>query len=307
MKQNMSTQLQMNNLTNLISVLVQKKKIIFFTIGIFIIIGIGTFFKMKTPPSYSAQCSTLVLFNNINNDKGVVIQNNFGLDKKENILPLRLYPQIAQSILFLVQLIDSNSITDSTLLRSEELENIIPIKNNFKISVDEANQTVFIEANMPTPIEAARLALKIQQTLCNYLINWYSKQQELAIVLLQNNINEVLEKIIQKQQELQRLNLLKTKQHSISTPDLIRLETEYQTLNTLNTTLTKQLQQKKLTQQNLSTYITTIDPVVIPNSPVNSSRSVTFYIAVFGLLGLLVSLYIVIIHPIINSWSNKNE
>ena len=160
---------------------------------------------------------------------------------------------------------------------------------------------------MPTPMEAARLALKVQQTLCNYLINWYSKQQELAIVLLQNNINEVLEKIIQKQQELQRLNLLKTKQHSISTPDLIRLETEYQTLNTLNTTLTKQLQQKKLTQQNLSTYITTIDPVVIPNSPVNSSRSVTFYIAVFGLLGLLVSLYIVIIHPIINSWSNKNE
>ena len=41
---------------------------------------------MKTPPSYSAQCSTLVLFNNINNDKGVVIQNNFGLDKKENII-----------------------------------------------------------------------------------------------------------------------------------------------------------------------------------------------------------------------------
>ena len=297
MKQNMSTQLQMNNLTNLISVLVQKKKIIFFTIGIFIIIGIGTFFKMKTPPSYSAQCSTLVLFNNINNDKGVVIQNNFGLDKKENILPLRLYPQIAQSILFLVQLIDSNSITDSTLLRSEELENIIPIKNNFKISVDEANQTVFIEANMPTPIEAARLALKIQQTLCNYLINWYSKQQELAIVLLQNNINEVLEKIIQKQQELQKLNFTKAKkQHSVSTPDLIRLETEYQTLITLNTT-----------QQNLSTYITTIDPVIIPNSPTNSPRSIIFYIAVFGLLGILVSLYIVIIHPIINSWSNKND
>ena len=308
MKQNMSTQLQMNNLTNLISVLVQKKKIIFFTIGIFIIIGIGTFFKMKTPPSYSAQCSTLVLFNNINNDKGVVIQNNFGLDKKENILPLRLYPQIAQSIPFLVQLIDSNSITDSTLLRSEELENIIPIKNNFKISVDEANQTVFIEANMPTPIEAARLALKIQQTLCNYLINWYSKQQELAVVLLQNNINEVLEKIIQKQQELQKLNFTKAKkQHSVSTPDLIRLETEYQTLNTLNTTLTKQLQQKKLTQQNLSTYITTIDPVIIPNSPTNSPRSIIFYIAVFGLLGILVSLYIVIIHPIINSWSNKND
>ena len=297
----MSTQLQINNLTDFISVLIQKKKIILFTVGIFIIIGIGTFFKMKTPPYYSAHCSTLVLFNNINNDKGLVIQNNFGLDKKENILPLRLYPQIAHSIPFLVQL------TDSTLLRSEELENIIQLKSHFNISVDEANQTVFIETNMPTPMEAARLALKVQQTLCNYLINWYSKQQELAIVLLQNNINEVLEKIIQKQQELQRLNLLKTKQHSISTPDLIRLETEYQTLNTLNTTLTKQLQQKKLTQQNLSTYITTIDPVVIPNSPVNSSRSVTFYIAVFGLLGLLVSLYIVIIHPIINSWSNKNE
>ena len=280
----MSTQLQINNLTDFISVLIQKKKIILFTVGIFIIIGIGTFFKMKTPPYYSAHCSTLVLFNNINNDKGLVIQNNFGLDKKENILPLRLYPQIAHSIPFLVQLIDSNSITDSTLLRSEELENIIQLKSHFNISVDEANQTVFIETNMPTPMEAARLALKVQQTLCNYLINWYSKQQE-----------------------LQRLNLLKTKQHSISTPDLIRLETEYQTLNTLNTTLTKQLQQKKLTQQNLSTYITTIDPVVIPNSPVNSSRSVTFYIAVFGLLGLLVSLYIVIIHPIINSWSNKNE
>ena len=303
----MSTQLQINNLTDFISVLIQKKKIILFTVGIFIIIGIGTFFKMKTPPYYSAHCSTLVLFNNINNDKGLVIQNNFGLDKKENILPLRLYPQIAHSIPFLVQLIDSNSITDSTLLRSEELENIIQLKSHFNISVDEANQTVFIETNMPTPMEAARLALKVQQTLCNYLINWYSKQQELAIVLLQNNINEVLEKIIQKQQELQRLNLLKTKQHSISTPDLIRLETEYQTLITLNTTLTKQLQQKKLTQQNLSTYITTIDPVIIPNSPVNSSRSVTFYIAVFGLLGLLVSLYIVIIHPIINSWSNKNE
>ena len=285
----MSTQLQINNLTDCISVLIQKKKIILFTVGIFIIIGIGTFFKMKTPPYYSAHCSTLVLFNNINNDKGLVIQNNFGLDKKENILPLRLYPQIAHSIPFLVQLIDSNSITDSTLLRSEELENIIQLKSHFNISVDEANQTVFIETNMPTPMEAARLALKVQQTLCNYLINWYSKQQELAIVLLQNNINEVLEKIIQKQQEL------------------IRLETEYQTLNTLNTTLTKQLQQKKLTQQNLSTYITTIDPVVIPNSPVNSSRSVTFYIAVFGLLGLLVSLYIVIIHPVINSWSNKNE
>ena len=161
---------------------------------------------------------------------------------------------------------------------------------------------------MPTPIEAARLALKIQQTLCNYLINWYSKQQELAIVLLQNNINEVLEKIIQKQQELQKLNFTKAKkQHSVSTPDLIRLETEYQTLITLNTTLTKQLQQKKLTQQNLSTYITTIDPVIIPNSPTTSPRSIIFYIAVFGLLGILVSLYIVIIHPIINSWSNKND
>ena len=249
----MSTQLQINNLPDFISVLIQKKKIILFTVGIFIIIGIGTFFKMKTPPYYSAHCSTLVLFNNINNDKGLVIQNNFGLDKKENILPLRLYPQIAHSIPFLIQLIDSHTITDSTLLRSEELENIIQLKSHFNISVDEANQTVFIETNMPTPMEAARLALKVQQTLCNYLINWYSKQQELAIVLLQNNINEVLEKIIQKQQELQRLNLLKTKQHSISTPDLIRLETEYQTLNTLNTTLTKQLQQKKLTQQNLST------------------------------------------------------
>ena len=128
----MSTQLQINNLTDCISVLIQKKKIILFTVGIFIIIGIGTFFKMKTPPYYSAHCSTLVLFNNINNDKGLVIQNNFGLDKKENILPLRLYPQIAHSIPFLVQLIDSNSITDSTLLRSEELENII--RNSFNSS-----------------------------------------------------------------------------------------------------------------------------------------------------------------------------
>jgi len=301
----MSTQLQINNLTDFISVLIQKKKIILFTVGIFIIIGIGTFFKMKTPPYYSAHCSTLILFNNINNDKGLVIQNNFGLDKKENILPLRLYPQIAHSIPFLIQLIDSNSIADSTLLQSEELENIIQLKSHFNISVDEANQTVFIETNMPTPIEAARLALKVQQTLCNYLINWYSKQQELSIILLQNNINETLEKIVQKQQELQKLNV--SKQHPTSLPDRIRLETEYQTLMTLNTTLTKQLQEKKLTQQNLSTYITTIDPVIIPNSPANSSRSIIFYMIVFGLLGLLISLYIIIIHPIVNSWSDKND
>lgn len=149
---------------------------------------------------------------------------------------------------------------------------------------------------MPSPHEAAELAQKVQQTLRKFAIQWYTQQKQEYINNLETNYNYILTKSFDIQQKLNSAQKYNTPQ---SYHEALNLAIEYKSLEKLSIAITERLQQIKLDQQNLENYFTIIDPVMQPNTPSNTQKSMIYYIVVFAFLGFIISIYIILIHPVI--------
>lgn len=256
---------------------------------------------MKKAPVYTSKCVLLyqndnlhTLSQNLLNEK-----NTINLKKTIQELPINLFPKIAHSQPFLVELIDSKISNDSILnLSTTQTSLISSLKNKYSISINEKEKLITIEATMHSPKEAAELVQKIQQIIYKYTTRWYNQQKAEYIQTLENNYEYIISQSLAIQQ---KLNAIKGSNHKQNDQETQNLAIEYKSLEKLNITIAEQLQITRLEQKNAKKYFTIIDPPTISNTPSYTSKSVTYYIIAFAFLGLIISIYIILIHPIIKN------
>lgn len=303
----MEKQINNYNLGYSIRQLRERWKFIFFTLCIFIILGICYFYYMKQTPVYTAKCVLLYQIDNLHKPQGNIFQEKNTIEFKEQIneLPITLFPKIVYSLPFLGELIDISITNDSIQdLSIAQISHISTLKNKFVISINEKDKLITIEATMPSPKEAAELAQKIQQTIYKYTLQWYSQQKKEYIQTLEDNYKYIITKSLATQQEL---IFIQKNNNSQNYQEALSLGIEYNSLEKLNIAIAEQLQKTQLEQQNPGKYFTIIDPVTIPNTPSNIQKSIIYYIVVFAFLGIIISVYIILIHPIIISLFSYQE
>ena len=268
--------------------------------------GIGCFYYMKKTPVYSAKCILLYQMGNTQSqEKMPQDKNSIILKNNINELPIKLFTQIAYSLPFLGELANINIINDSIQdLSPDQWTKVSSLKNHFTLSVNEKDKLITIEATMPSPKEAAELVQKVQQTLQKFTTQWYRQQKEKYIYTLENNYKNILALSFTAQNKL--ISIQKNSNpHNYQ--DIFNLTIEYNSLEKLNIAIAEQLNLLKLEILNSENYFTIIDPVSISNTPSNTQKSIAYYIIVFAFLGLIASIYFILIHPIIASLLSYQE
>lgn len=287
------------NLGYSIKRLKEKWKLILFTFCAFSIIGVCYFYYTQQQPVYTSQCILLYQLNDLHQRNTSILKDdsNINLEEKVKELPIQLLPKIAHSLPFLSEIIDLNINNDSIQnFSQEEFTHLSSLKNDFNIFINETDKLITIQATMSSPQEAAKLVQKVQQTLRMFAIRWYTKQKQEYINSLESNYNQIITKSFNIQQELNSIqnNISPQKRH-----ETLKLEIEYKSLEKLSITIAEQLQQLKLDQENLDNYFTILEPTMLSTVPSNTQKSIIYYMIVFAFLGFIISIYIILIHPII--------
>ena len=284
---------------------------------------IGVVVGLLSPVVYTSS-STFILSSGIDDKTSSIdgvaslVGINLGGITSDSQIPAIMYPTVVESVEFKRQLLEEYIDQDKTLklksflidyhdvslddfttknnefFVSEGDDNLFKIlKKIIKISVNEKDGFVSISANMPTSEYAAITCINARKILQTIVINTKIKSAKENLNFTQEQLNlkkiefdEIQDRIAYFEDS--NLNIINSKYKN----ELSKLRAEFQIINSVYTELSKRLEQSKL-QVNQDTPVFSI--VKEASMPVlRSSPKRILMVLIFGVLGLLISVFYLI-------------
>lgn len=193
----------------------------------------------------------------------------------------------------------NDTITDQVVtLTADERMAISSIQTNIQFESNSKEGYVKLGYTFAEPEAAALVSQQLYNVLEKYVKNFKAQKQQDNLAFVEKSYAEARKDFSQKQGALaafQDANRSLVTATARTTER--RLSSEYDVAFTVYNELAKQLEQAKLAVKESTPVLTVIDPVVVPQQKSAPKRSII--IAVFLMLGLIVSVSWVLVKPFV--------
>ena len=172
--------------------------------------------------------------------------------------------------------------TPKPLVVTKKEEKILKaIGESVSLAVDKKEGYITLNVVGSEPIQAAELAMKAQQLLQEEITRFRVEKSQSELEYIQARYDEIKAEAETYQEQLARIT--DKTQNVTTTKDRIehdRIQSKYNTANSIYSELAKQLEQAKLQVKRDTPVLTVIQPVTVPDKPSNS-RSKTLIVWTF--------------------------
>ena len=182
------------------------------------------------------------------------------------------------------------SVDDSSkplVLTKDEVKVLKAVSESVSLAVDKKEGYITLNVVAGEPILAAELAMKAQQLLQDEITRFRVEKSQSELDYIQARYDEMKAEAESYQEQLARIT--DKTQNVTTTKDRIehdRIQSKYNTANSIYSELSKQLEQAKLQVKRDTPVLTVIQPVTVPTKASNS-RAKTLIVWTFfgGILG----------------------
>ena len=173
------------------------------------------------------------------------------------------------------------------VLTKDEVKVLKAVSESVSLSVDKKEGYITLNVVGSEPIQTAELAMKAQQLLQEEITRFRIEKSQSELEYIQARYDEMKAEAESYQEQLARIT--DKTQNVTTTKDRIehdRIQSKYNTANSIYSELSKQLEQAKLQVKRDTPVLTVIQPVTVPDRPSNS-RAKTLIVWTFfgGILG----------------------
>ena len=173
------------------------------------------------------------------------------------------------------------------VLTKDEVKVLKAVSESVSLSVDKKEGYITLNVVGSEPIQTAELAMKAQQLLQEEITRFRIEKAQSELEYIQARYDEMKAEAESYQEQLARIT--DKTQNVTTTKDRIehdRIQSKYNTANSIYSELSKQLEQAKLQVKRDTPVLTVIQPVTVPDRPSNS-RAKTLIVWTFfgGILG----------------------
>ena len=173
------------------------------------------------------------------------------------------------------------------VLTKDEVKVLKAVSESVSLSVDKKEGYITLNVVGSEPIQTAELAMKAQQLLQEEITRFRIEKSQSELEYIQARYDEMKAEAESYQEQLARIT--DKTQNVTTTKDRIehdRIQSKYNTANSIYSELSKQLEQAKLQVKRDTPVLTVIQPVTVPDRPSNSRAKTlivwTFFGAVLG-------------------------
>ena len=167
------------------------------------------------------------------------------------------------------------------VLTKDEVKVMKAVSESVSLAVDKKEGYITLNVVGSEPIQAAELAMKAQQLLQEEITRFRVEKSQSELEYIQARYDEIKAEAEMYQEQLARIT--DKTQNVTTTKDRIehdRIQSKYNTANSIYSELAKQLEQAKLQVKRDTPVLTVIQPVTVPDKPSNS-RSKTLIVWTF--------------------------
>lgn len=170
-------------------------------------------------------------------------------------------------------------------VKKEEKNFIEELKERIILSVDKSEGCMTLTVKGDEALQTAELCIKAQQLLQNEIIRLRTVKTNAELDFIQARYNEMKQEAEFYQDELARMvDRAKDMTTTSAKIEQNRLQSKYNTANSIYQDLAKQLEQAKLAVKKDTPVFTTVKPVTLPNKPSNSRAKTLVIWIFFGLI-----------------------
>jgi uncharacterized protein involved in exopolysaccharide biosynthesis len=184
----------------------------------------------------------------------------------------------------------SNGKADNLLrISDDEKELIEQLSEQLSLDVNVKDGYVTLYANMPEPQAAAELALKAQELLQRYIIDFKIQKSQNQLQFIQERYDEKEKAFKAAQQQLARYSdYNRFMQTALAKTSIERLQSEYDIAFSVYGELAKQLETQKIQVKEDTPVFTVLKPVSVPMEKSKPKRPLILIIWTFlgGILGV---------------------
>ena len=182
---------------------------------------------------------------------------------------------------------DADDSAKPLVLTKDEVKVMKAVSESVSLAVDKKEGYITLNVVGSEPIQAAELAMKAQQLLQEEITRFRVEKSQSELEYIQARYDEIKAEAETYQEQLARIT--DKTQNVTTTKDRIehdRIQSKYNTANSIYSELSKQLEQAKLQVKRDTPVLTVIQPVTVPSKPSNSRAKTlivwTFFGAVLG-------------------------
>ena len=175
----------------------------------------------------------------------------------------------------------ADEILKPQVLTKDEVKVMKIVSESLSLVVDKKDGYITLNVEGSEPIQAAELAMKAQQLLQEEITRFRVEKSQDELDYIQARYDEIKAEAEMYQEQLARIT--DKTQNVTTTKDRIehdRIQSKYNTANSIYSELAKQLEQAKLQVKRDTPVLTVIQPVTVPDKPSNS-RSKTLIVWTF--------------------------
>ncbi len=173
------------------------------------------------------------------------------------------------------------------VLSKDEVKVLKAVSESVSLAVDKKEGYITLNVVGSEPIQTAELAMKAQQLLQEEITRFRIEKSQSELEYIQARYNEIKAEAESYQEQLAKIT--DKTQNVTTTKDRIehdRIQSKYNTANSIYSELSKQLEQAKLQVKRDTPVLTVIQPVTVPDKPSNSRAKTlivwTFFGAILG-------------------------
>lgn len=182
----------------------------------------------------------------------------------------------------------SNGVDDTPkpLVLTKKEDKILKVVGaSVSLAVDKKEGYITLNVVGIEPIQTAELAMKAQQLLQQEITRFRVEKSEKELEYIQARYDEIKAEAESYQEQLAKIT---DKTQSVTTTkdriDRDRIQSKYNTANSIYSDLAKQLEQAKLQVKRDTPVLTIVQPVTVPSKPSNSRAKTLIIWTFFGLI-----------------------
>lgn len=176
--------------------------------------------------------------------------------------------------------------TPKPLVLTKKEEKILEVVGkSVSLAVDKKEGYITLNVVGNEPIQTAELAMKAQQLLQEEITRFRVEKSERELEYIQARYDEIKAEAESYQEQLAKIT--DKTQNVTTTKDRIehdRIQSKYNTANSIYTELAKQLEQAKLQVKRDTPVLTIVQPVTVPSKPSNSRAKTLIIWTFFGFI-----------------------
>lgn len=202
-------------------------------------------------------------------------------------------------------LLPDSSSQIQTLSKDEDIA-IKILKNNVALSVNDKDGYVMLSANMPEPLAAAQLALKVQTLLQKYITEFKIERVQSNLDFVEGRYADAKRDFESKQNELAAFrDANRSFASAVASTTGERLKNEYDLLFSVYIELAKQREQANIQVKETTPTFTIVEPVTVPIERSKPKRGLIC--VAFTFLGGFIGVGLVLVLPFLAQVSGSKR